>query len=435
MSASASGAHQRAKAVKESRAGASAVVASTPRKLVSWVQPGPANSAEVGLVRLGNLTRLSLMLTPKPGGSFGEQARQVVSNLASTLQQQAQPMVVTTQTVFLRHPEDESRFKRILAACYGKDQPLTSYVLQPPCNGALLAVEAWAIGGKSVRVKRYGAHAIAVSYDGVRWVSCGGLRPKGGTSDAYAQTLRALRLAQSALRRANSDLEHMVRTWFYLGNITQPEGAEQRYQAMNRARTHCYKEIRFCRPLLEGDRSAGVYPASTGIGMSGGSLVAGCLALHTERRDAFLLHLQNPRQTPAYAYHRKYSPESPKFARAIALVTGRNITTWVSGTASIVNSESLHRGNIRKQTEQTIDNIESLISPENFAAHGIRGSGARLTDLAKIRVYVKRQADYLKCKEVCERRFGPVPVIYALADVCRPELLVEIEGVAFSRRA
>ena len=82
--------------------------------------------------------------------------------------------------------------------------------------------------------------------------------------------------------------------------------------------------------------------------------------------------------------------------------------------------------------KKTIDNIEELISPENFRGHGIEGTGALLSDLAKVRVYVKRLADYEKCREVCERRFGDLPTIYALADVCRPELLVEIEGVAFS---
>jgi hypothetical protein len=53
--------------------------------------------------------------------------------------------------------------------------------------------------------------------------------------------------------------------------------------------------------------------------------------------------------------------------------------------------------------------------------------------LAKIRVYLKRAEDLAKCRAVCERRLGPVPVIYAVADICRPELLVEIEGVAFTR--
>ena len=117
----------------------------------------------------------------------------------------------------------------------------------------------------------------------------------------------------------------------------------------------------------------------------------------------------------------------------MALVLGDYVTTWVSGTASIVDSETRHPGDAAKQTEQTIDNIERLIAAENFTRHGVKGAGASLHDLAKIRVYLKRPEDLAQCRAVCERRFGAVPAIYAVADICRPELLVEIEGVAFFR--
>jgi enamine deaminase RidA (YjgF/YER057c/UK114 family) len=175
------------------------------------------------------------------------------------------------------------------------------------------------------------------------------------------------------------------------------------------------------------------YPASTGIGTLGSGLTISCLALQTQRDDVRLLPLENPRQTSAFDYAKGYSPQSPKFSRAMAVAIGDYVTTWISGTASIINSESVHRGDVERQTEQTIDHIEHLISRENFARHGMEGAGAQLQDLAKVRVYVKRLEDYEKCRAICERRLGPLPIIFAQADVCRPELLVEIEGVAFSR--
>jgi len=158
------------------------------------------------------------------------------------------------------------------------------------------------------------------------------------------------------------------------------------------------------------------------------------MALLTRRPDVFLLPLENPSQTPAYDYGTVYSPQSPKFSRAMAVILGNYFTVWVSGTASIVDSETKYIGDAGKQTEQTIDNIERLIAEDNFLQHGVPGTGATLADLAKVRVYVKRAEDYQACREVCERRFGNIPIIYAVADVCRPELLVEIEGVAFAKR-
>ena len=48
-------------------------------------------------------------------------------------------------------------------------------------------------------------------------------------------------------------------------------------------------------------------------------------------------------------------------------------------------------------------------------------------------MYVKHARDFEACREVCKRTLGRIPAIYAQADVCRPDLLVEIEGVAFSQ--
>ena len=55
--------------------------------------------------------------------------------------------------------------------------------------------------------------------------------------------------------------------------------------------------------------------------------------------------------------------------------------------------------------------------------------------LGLVRVYIKRQEDYASIRAACEKRLGELPTIYAVADVCRPDLLVEIEGIAFSRKS
>ena len=175
-------------------------------------------------------------------------------------------------------------------------------------------------------------------------------------------------------------------------------------------------------------------PRQHGIGTLGNGTLINCLALQTDRCDVQLLALENPEQTSAYLYAHQFAPHAPRFSRAMALIAGRFVTTWISGTASIRNSETTHVGDIGAQTEQTLDNIEGLMARENFARHGVAQVGAWLSDLARVRVYIKRIEDYAECKRVCERRLGDVPALYVLADVCRPELLVEIEGVAFTEK-
>lgn len=391
--------------------------------------------AQSSFVDLGDSTRVALMLGPRGRGSFPEQVQEVLAALVEVLEGQRRPMVVTLQTVFLRDARDQAECDRLLRAFYGEKLPITNYVLQPPCCGAALAIEAWAIGGAGVQVEHFGPGVLSVSYDGVRWLYCGGIRPTAGVQGVYAQTLDALGQMGEALKRAKGSLEQVVRTWFYLGSITQLEGRVQRYHELNRARTDFYRNICFGAPGEEALPAHPIYPASTGIGMAGDGLELSCMAVETTRTDRFLTPLENPQQTPAYVYRAFYSPRSPKFSRAMAFGLGNYVTTWISGTASIVDSESRFPGDVEKQTEQTIENIQRLIAAENFARHGIKGAGATLHDLAKVRVYLKRPEDFEKCKAVCEKRFGPVPTIYATADVCRPELLVEIEGVAFSRCA
>jgi len=81
-----------------------------------------------------------------------------------------------------------------------------------------------------------------------------------------------------------------------------------------------------------------------------------------------------------------------------------------------------------------LDNIAALIDGENLARHGIAGMSCGLANLECVRVYVKRPSEYKAIRQVCERRLPDVPVLYTIADVCRPELLVEIEGIAVTRR-
>lgn len=383
------------------------------------------------MIPVQGATRVALMLTPEPAGTLGEQLPALLLRMQSLLQQQSAPMMVTTLTIFLREAQDRAQCEVLLAEHFRGQPPVMTLVQQPPGNGAAVALEAWAIGGDQVQVERFGKHAVAVSYNGARYIHCGGL-VAGGGGDAYAQALVGLEGLRGALECAGTGFEDMVRTWFFLGDITGASLGKQRYQEFNRARTDVYQGIGFSS-LLAGESGLGtVYPASTGIGMAGRDVAVGCLAVQASPQHARLVPLENPRQTPACNYPRSCSAQSPKFSRATALIHGNELTIWISGTASIVESETRHVGDLAKQVEETLDNIASLISPANLAAQGI-AAGAQLADLAKMRVYLKRAEDYAACKAICDRRAGGVPAIYAVADVCRPELLVEIEGVAFLR--
>ncbi len=385
------------------------------------------------VVDLDGVHRIALMITPRADGDIADQAWEAISTMRAILRQQSIPMTATSQTIFLKHAEDEAVCRRLFEAYFGEKTPVTNYIVQPPCGGQRLAVEAWAIGGEGVEVDFLDPKMVAISYDGLRFVHLSGITPRRLSEKAYIQAKDSFDEVACQLEKAGTKFHDVVRAWLYQGGITDVEEGTERYRELNRARTDFFTEQE-AKGLLQIRRhGVNYYPACTGIGMIGHGLVISCMTLQTDRDDVRLLPLENPNQTSAFHYSAKYSPKSPKFSRAMAVILGNYVTTWISGTASIVHSETVHIGDAAKQTEQTIDNIEALISSENFARHGVPNAGAKLEDLAKVRVYIKHPEDYEACRAVCEQRLGSLPTIYAIADVCRPDLLVEIEGVAFSK--
>lgn len=389
---------------------------------------GPERHAAL---ELGSLARLAIMAVPGTRGSFREQAQELLAQVRCIVSRQPHALTPTTLMVFLRDAAHEAECRDIIHATFGLALPVTTFAVQPPCCGAELGVELWALGGPQVKVERFGSEVMAVESDGIRWVYCGDVRGEAGPEGAHAEATQAFRRLREQLALAGANCGHLVRTWIYINQITEGPAGSQRYQELNRARTECYRDIRFGAETGATGVAGPIYPASTGIGTLGTHITLAGLALTSARPDVFIVPLESPQQTAAYHYADCYSPQSPKFSRAMAVVQGHFVTLLVSGTASIVAERTVHPGDILAQTRQTLDNIGCLIAPENLARHGLPGTGASFRDVAKLRVYVKHAADYEACRSVVESRLPGVPCIYLHADICRPDLLVEIEAVAF----
>jgi enamine deaminase RidA (YjgF/YER057c/UK114 family) len=362
--------------------------------------------------------------------SLQEQLASLLAQLETLLHAYPGTRVIQ-QTAFLRSVKDQILCEKKFHQFYGEEQPISHFVSQAPADGSAVALEAWFVGGPKVRFESLGPGTKAVTCGNIRWIYCTDSHPVV-PEHVYAATQAGFARLSEELRHAGSGFADVVRTWLYLGGITESDGSTQRYMELNSARADYYAPIKFGQRWAE-SLSSSPYPASTGIGMNGRGVLLSCLALQSDRNDILIRPLENPRQTPAYDYSQGYSPKSPKFSRAMALRVGKCLTTWVSGTASIVKSESCHSGDIGKQTHQTIDNIEHLISTRNLVAHGFENARSGIDSMAKLRVYIKRPKDYKACRAICEARLPAVPILYSIADVCRPELLVEIEGVAFSK--
>lgn len=388
------------------------------------------------VVELNDVRHVFAAAVPRSGESLEEQTHDALRTIEAVTQEEGTRGSIVHQAVFLADASQIENCRRIIKDFYQQELPATTYIPQRPCAGKLVSIEALGIGrgNGQVEIERISEQLVIVRHNGIAWVHCAQVTPQTPSQGVYDRTMNGFVRMRSLFDQVGVRFDQVIRTWLYLGGIVNGNGDLQPYKELNRARSDFYEGIPFLADRLPpGQRPPVVYPASTGIGSDDGEIMMSAIALATQRKDILAMPLENPRQVSAFDYSARYGPKSPKFARAMALSCGTYATIFISGTASITSSETRHLNDVEAQTHETLDNIEALISEENLCRHGLPGLGTTLDSLALARVYIKRQEDYQKTRAVCEARLGELPTIYAVADVCRPELLVEIEGIAFSR--
>jgi chorismate lyase/3-hydroxybenzoate synthase len=220
---------------------------------------------------------------------------------------------------------------------------------------------------------------------------------------------------------------HPLRFWNYLPDILGTAEVEERYRVFNQGR-----HAAFVQHAAAIENSP---PAACALGHPGAP--AGAAADPAEPLTVFVIAsrqagwpIENPRQTSAYRYPPQYGRQSPTFSRATLSGTGPDATLFISGTASIVGHATLHVGDVRAQTHETLDNIEALLGEVSTRNPGMAGSLSQLP----LKVYVRDAADLSAVREVIMQRLGPrARCHYLQATVCRPDLLVEIEACATLR--
>lgn len=223
-------------------------------------------------------------------------------------------------------------------------------------------------------------------------------------NEGYRQLLTQLR---------DSQHPHLVRIWNYMDAINEGEGDAERYR-------------RFCvgrAAAIDAAALSGPPPAATAIGHPHRSghlhLVALC---GTEPPIA----LENPRQMPAWTYPRVYGPVSPGFSRGALTGEGGDMRLLASGTASIVGHRSLHAEDAAAQMREALDNLAALMQQ----AHRVSGRSFQPEHCEALRVYLRSPADLPAVAAVLAASAIPQAATVLLhGDICRRELLVELEGV------
>ena len=206
---------------------------------------------------------------------------------------------------------------------------------------------------------------------------------------------------------------HLIRVWNYLPEINRESGGDERYRHFNSARQTAFRNV--------GRPTEITVPAACALGSPAGSPIS----IYFLAARAAPTMIENPRQTSAYRYPPKFGIHSPSFSRACVLSESAGTNLFVSGTASIVGYETIHHGDVSAQTRETLANLDALLEEANRVVGASRYS----LDGLKFKVYVRRPRDLDAIQSALAASLRTAaPILYLQADVCREELLVEIEA-------
>lgn len=229
-----------------------------------------------------------------------------------------------------------------------------------------------------------------------------------------AQAERMFQRADAFLRARQASYCDVVRTWIYLPDILTW------YDEFNRVRNAQYSRFGILPDLASPSAAAtGRLPASTGI-QGKNALGAACLmdllaVMGGRASQAAVVRLSSAVQLDAFYY-------GSAFSRGVA-VRERDVThVEISGTAAIDEAgRTAWPGDVRRQIEKTLQVIEALLAQQR----------ATLDDLAGVTAFLKRPEDAAVYTQVmAERGLADAPTVCVIADVCRPDLLFEMDGVA-----
>jgi len=303
----------------------------------------------------------------------------------------------------------------MVSLTYGTDGAATVEV--PACSLAFGLFDKAPIAEvlrSSASVEYLHENGIAIARDGA---NLAGVLTVPDSDDSLAEITQQAYLRIFATCK-DMGYPHLYRIWNYIPRINEPDA-----HGMERYRTFC--EGRATAFFEVGHYPEDFLPAGTGVGIRSGPLAIVFLA----SRHHAPVNLENPQQVPAYHYPPCYGPKSPSFARATWMPRGEGADLYVSGTSSILGHETVYSGDVARQCQTSLENIARLIDAENLSRHGL-GGGATLGDLLHTKVYIRHARDLATVREICREQLSPkAPVLFLEADICRGDLLVEIEGV------
>lgn len=263
-----------------------------------------------------------------------------------------------------------------------------------------------------------GLEFLGGDYDRERWLApenqiCAIVLSEPDASETDAAEPAELLYRRLIKALGESRFGYPLRLWNYMPAINAGDGDQERYR-------------RFCIGRGKALESAGLNDAqmcaATAIGSEQPVMQLVALA-----GVAPGISIENPRQVSAWNYPRDYGPRQPAFARATGVdLEDGQAGLMVSGTASVIGHATAHPGDALAQTDEAASNLDALLA--NAAGVMNRPRLATFGDHSLARVYVRHPEDWPAIERRLRRRWPTLRMCALRGDICRRDLLVEIEA-------
>jgi enamine deaminase RidA (YjgF/YER057c/UK114 family) len=269
-------------------------------------------------------------------------------------------------------------------------------------GGPVAGLQVHAVAGIDTHPIRLDGHTVGTVFEDehARYCLLGGLRPENPEEPRPEQAWETFELMEAGLALAGMNFDHVCRTWFYIDDILDW------YAEFNAVRNQFFRERQVFDRLV---------PASTGVGGSnsaGTAVVADLLAIQPKSPEVKLAAVPSPLQCPALEY-------GSSFSRAVELTLPGQRRLYISGTASIAPAgDTIHVGDVTRQVKQTMEVVAAILNSRQMGWE----------DLTRAIAYFKHTEDAPAFARYClDNRLPALPVIVAKNDICRDDLLFEIE--------
>ena len=373
-----------------------------------------------------------LTFIPELEGSLAEEWRQCLKQI---IYKREAGFTLIKLNVFIDQPDYETYIKvsreigKNIINAFGKLCPVFNITVHPPEKPWKVVLEAAysETDTSDIRINccsniRY----IVCTTDSGKELWASGLGFALFSTDTRSAAEAAFDQMKAILDKEDMSFNNLIRQWNFIGNILEEKNGLQNYQIFNEVRSEYYGKY----------RNVHGYPAATGIGMKLGGVTIDFYAVMTNEK-VIVKPIENPNQKNAYDYDQKVlkgvSGKSrsvkhpPQFERALFLKENFKSTLLISGTASIIGQDTIGIDDVEKQTRVTIENINKL-TDLNRIGQNITNTETEWGKFILLRVYIKNQDDFSKVKMICAEQFPDVPSIFIESDICRDNLLVEIEA-------